>query len=95
MHRTARTYFDICQAHEINQNYKSLNPHCEPQLGKRNLYNNLSTKQQTAQTNQHIMWLLAYADGNTPLIEIAQKAQCNILNFQPTIALLQQNGLLE
>lgn len=95
MHQTAQTYYDICKAHELNQNFYSQNPHCEPQLGKRNLYNSLSTKQQTTSTNQTMMWLLAYADGKNSLLHIAQKANMCILDFEETIQLLIENQLIK
>ena len=45
---------------------------CEPQLGKRNLYPNISTKG-SGSTVREMMNFLAYCDGTKDLIEIAEK----------------------
>lgn len=66
--------FDILkcciQALEVNHGYRALMP-CEPQLGKRGLYPTLGT----AATREHVramMDLLAYADGDHDLVDIAE-----------------------
>jgi len=55
---------------EHNKKYKPL-VLCEPQLGKRGLYPTLSTKESGAKV-RNMMNLLAYADGEHDLIDIAE-----------------------
>jgi aminopeptidase-like protein len=58
------------QALEENQIFRTRNP-CEPQLGPRGLYPNLSTKETTALVSD-MMDLIAYADGKNDLLTIAE-----------------------
>lgn len=59
--------------------YYELQTYCEPQLGKRGLYPNISTLETAKETNI-MMNLLSYADGEHDLIDIA-----NILNIEATL----------
>ena len=62
-------YSKIIDVLEKNDYYK-LQTYCEPQLGKRGLYPNLSTLETAKETNI-MMNLLSYADGKHDLIDIA------------------------
>jgi aminopeptidase-like protein len=53
-----------------NNCYYELTTFCEPQLGKRGLYPNISTLETARKTNV-MMNLLSYADGKNDLIDIA------------------------
>lgn len=53
-----------------NNYYYELTTFCEPQLGKRGLYPNISTLETARETNV-MMNLLSYADGKNDLIDIA------------------------
>ncbi len=54
-----------------NNYYYELTTFCEPQLGKRGLYPNISTLETAKETNV-MMNLLSYADGKHDLIDIAE-----------------------
>ncbi|MBL4759511.1 MAG: DUF4910 domain-containing protein [Mariprofundaceae bacterium] len=58
----------IIDAYELGE-YPATRILCEPQLGKRNLYPNLSIKGESVVRQR--MDFLAYADGNTSIFEIA------------------------
>ena len=66
----------------------------EPQLGKRGLYPQVSTKgsKDSART---IMNLLTYADGRRDLIAIADKINVPVWELYPIIDSLSSHGLLE
>ncbi|BBN81092.1 aminopeptidase [Pseudoalteromonas sp. A25] len=66
---------------------------CEPQLGKRGLYPNLSTKQSN-QIVSNMMNFISYCDGSLSTLEIAQKIQVPIWDLYDIIANLKQEGLL-
>jgi len=66
---------------------------CEPQLGKRGLYPNLSTKKSFAQTRV-MMNLLAYADGTASLLDIAEITGTPIWEFYPIVEKLKNERLL-
>lgn len=76
------------QALEHNYRYKATFP-CEPQLGKRGLYNLTSNQDLDTQSN-----LLAYADGETDLIEIAEIVEADIMECVEIAERLEMHGLL-
>ena len=67
---------------------------CEPQLGKRGLYPTISTKE-TAKNTRTMMNVLAYADGDIDLIELANTIEENITTLLPLVDKLTDAGLLE
>jgi aminopeptidase-like protein len=77
------------QALEVNYRYKAT-VSCEPQLGKRGLYQLTSNQDTDTQSN-----LLAYADGEADLIEIAQLLCVDIMECAKIAQRLEQHGLLE
>tara|TARA_B100000795_G_C22804749_1_gene444106 strand:- start:1624 stop:2904 length:1281 start_codon:yes stop_codon:yes gene_type:complete len=78
---------------ESNNYYLSL-VICEPQLGKRGLYPNISTKD-THKNTLTMMNLIAYADGTIDLIDLANKIDENITFLLPIIETLINNDLLK
>ena len=68
---TYDVYQAIIELIEINDYYQ-INCLCEPQLGKRGLYPDLSTKK-SSETVRDISSFIAYADGNHDLIDISQR----------------------
>jgi len=81
------------QALEVNYRYRATN-HCEPQLGKRDLYPTLSTARSTEPVRA-MLNLLAYADGEADLLEVAENINADILKCAETAEVLEQLGLLE
>ena len=88
-----KKYLDCLDAINHNHTYKSVNC-CEPQLGKRGLYPNISTRDSAAKVRQ-MMNLLAYTDGTRDLLAIAEKLACSIFELIPLAELLHSHGLLE
>ena len=66
---------------------------CEPQLGKRDLYPTISTKQSGAQIRD-MMNLIAYCDGTHTLLEVAEKIHVPMWNLIPWVKTLTNHGLL-
>jgi len=66
---------------------------CEPQLGKRGLYPTTSTKTSGAQIRD-MMNFLAYCDGRTSSLEIADLIGVPLWELQTTIEKLKQEGIL-
>ena len=73
---------------ENNRNYQSLNPKCEPQLGKRGLYTSIG-KDELA-----LLWVMNFSDGNFNLLEIAQKSEMEFSLISKAANLLTEAGLL-
>jgi len=67
---------------------------CEPQLGKRGLYPNLSTKESGASV-ETMMDFIAYADGNNDLIDISNIIKKPVLEIVPIAQRLFEAGLLD
>jgi aminopeptidase-like protein len=63
---------NIIDTIEFNQKYINLFPKCEPQLGRRGIYNSVAGN--INDLEYAILWLLNYSDGNHDLIDIAEKS---------------------
>jgi aminopeptidase-like protein len=59
---------------ENNQIYYNTNPKCEPQLGKRGLYEAENNSQHKKLNRMAILWVLNLSDGNYTLLDIAKKS---------------------
>jgi len=66
---------------------------CEPQLGRRGLYPTISTKD-TGQQVETMMNVLAYSDGTTSLLEIAELIGVPLWNLQEIVGKLIKDGVL-
>jgi aminopeptidase-like protein len=88
------TYRDIIRTIEANRVYRTTVP-CEPQLGPRGLYPNLGDRTHQEAALYDRMALLAYADGRTDLIEIAERNASTVPRLAGHVAALTDNGLLE
>jgi aminopeptidase-like protein len=67
---------------------------CEPQLGKRGLYPTISTKSSGAQVRD-MMNFLAYCDGSSSSLEIAEKINVPLWELKETIEKLKKEGVLK
>lgn len=60
---------------EKNQTYLNLSPKCEPQLGKRGLYDAIGGNSDSKALQMAMLWVLNLADGNYSLLEIAKRSK--------------------
>lgn len=67
---------------------------CEPQLGKRGLYPTISTKSSGSQVRD-MMNFLAYCDGSSSSLEIAEKINTPLWELKETIEKLKDEGVLK
>ena len=67
---------------------------CDPQLGKRNLYPTISTKE-TGEQVRTMMSLIAYCDGTKDLVDIADIIGEKITDLFDIVDKLKDEGLLE
>lgn len=67
---------------------------CEPQLGKRGLYPTISTKSSGSQVRD-MMNFLAYCDGSSSNLEIAEKINTPLWELKETIKKLKDEGVLK
>ena len=69
-----RQLLRIIQVVEENRRYVSLNPKCEPQLGRRGLYGQLGGMKEKATLEMAMLWVLNFSDGQHDLLDIAVRA---------------------
>jgi aminopeptidase-like protein len=66
---------------------------CEPQLGKRGLYPTLSKKNSATEVRT-MMNLIAYSDGSSSLLQIAEKIRQPMWDLVPILDRLVQHNLI-
>ncbi len=74
---------------EHNYAYMNLNPKCEPQLGKRGLYESMGDRERA------ILWVLNLSDGNHDLLDIAERSKVNFILIKDAARSLLTGGLLK
>jgi len=85
---------DILEVLEHNFHYKSLSPYCEPQLGKRGLYDVTGGQIPGRDINARL-WVLNLSDGTHSLLDIAERSGLPFGLIQEAAQFLADNGLLE
>ncbi len=79
---------------EHNHRFRNLNPYCEPQLGKRDLYR--STGGESIGVDiPTMLWVLNLSDGEQTLLDIAERSNIPFASILRSAKLLEQAGLLE
>ncbi|MCP4310809.1 MAG: DUF4910 domain-containing protein [Bacteroidetes bacterium] len=69
-----QTITSILQILEKNGTYINLNPKCEPQLGRRGLYDRLGGTNDSKTLQLAILWVLNFSDGMHDLLDIAKRS---------------------
>lgn len=87
-------YFQMIEAFELNHNYVNSVMFCEPNMGKRNLYEDLSGALVMPDKLATRMRLLNYMDGKNSLIGFCNKYNVNILDLRSEIELLLSKKVL-
>jgi aminopeptidase-like protein len=85
-----KTFFVL----ENNSTPISLNPYCEPQLGKRGLYRAIAGQTEGALKEMALLWVLNLADGQHSLLDIADRAQMPFESIYSAACALSSHGLL-
>lgn len=79
---------------ENNKTYRNLNPKCEPQLGRRGLYEMIGGQQGARSREMAMLWVLNLADGSHTLLDIADRSGLEFTVVKDTAHLLVEHGLL-
>jgi len=79
----------ILQLLEQNETYQSLNPKCEPQLGKRGLYDSIGAGELA------MLWVLNQSDGRHALLDIAERSGIGFASIAKAADRLASHGLLQ
>jgi aminopeptidase-like protein len=72
--RSLATIERVVDVIEANRTYVNLNPKCEPQLGRRELYANVGGHATPKQFELAMLWVLNLSDGGNDLLAIARRA---------------------
>ena len=92
--RTLRVCTAIVDVLENNQRYRNLNPYCEPQLGRRNLYRSSRRAKVREWRSRRASGCLNLSDGEHSLLDIAERSGLAFAVVQDAAELLCQSGLL-
>jgi aminopeptidase-like protein len=91
---TLETCLEVIGVLEANRTYVSLNPKCEPQLGKRGLYGAIGGRSDTQGRQMAMLWVLNLADGGHSLLDVAERAGLAFGLVAEAAAALEGAGLL-
>ena len=80
---------------ENNRSYLNKNPKCEPQLGKRGLYQVIGGAGDGGVDTISLLWVLNLSDGNHSLLDIAEKSNLDFRIIKNSADLLLGADLLE
>lgn len=69
--------FKILETLEANRKFLNLNPMCEPQLGRRGLYNLKGGNNDTKEFQMALLWVLNLSDGTHSLLDIHARSKMN------------------
>jgi len=79
---------------ESNRTYVNLNPKCEPQLGKRGLYQAVGGQSDRRLNELAMLWVLNLADGDHSLLDIAERSGLDFGSIQRAAGALLEHELL-
>lgn len=88
-------YMDVIKILETNKTYINLNPYCEPQLGKRGLYDLKGGDNQGKDFQMALLWVLSLSDGDHNLLEVAKRSGINFDTIRMAADRLEESGLLK
>jgi aminopeptidase-like protein len=80
---------------ESNQAYVNQSPKCEPQLGRRGLYQTVGGQTQTKVNEMALLWVLNFSDGLHSLLDIAEKSGYAFESIKDAADLLAGHQLLK
>ncbi len=88
-------YLQVVDALESNRTYRNLNPHGEPQLGKRGLYSKIGGGDEGRRRQLALLWVLNLSDGDHTLLDVAERADLPFDEIRQAADALWEADLLE
>ena len=88
------TSLAIVEVLENDGRFVNLNPHCEPQLGRRGLYQSTGGAARDRQDELALFWVLNFSDGRHSLLDIAVRAGLPFRTVAGAAKRLHDAGLL-
>lgn len=87
-------YLSVINVLENNRKYLNLNPKCEPQLGKRGLYQSIGGHHDKKLRELSMLWLLNMSDGKNTLLDIAERSSLDFDLIKEAADILFEHHLL-
>lgn len=89
-------YKCLLSIHTLDNNraYLNQNPKCEPQLGKRGLYQMMGGQKDSGVNQMTLLWVLNLSDGDHTLLEIAERSTMDFDVIKNAADMLLAQGLL-
>lgn len=88
------TYLEILTVLEGNRTFVNTNPKCEPQLGKRGLYNLKGGNNDAKEFQLALLWVLNLSDGEHSLLDICRRSKMKFDIIHFAASKLEECGLL-
>lgn len=95
LEKSLAVYRDVIDVLEHNMTYRNRNPKCEPQLGRRGLYQAIGGDSEAAKKQLAMLWVLNLSDGRHSLLDIAERADYDFKTIKTITDTLLQHNLLE
>jgi aminopeptidase-like protein len=89
-----KKYLDIIFVLENDETYLNLNPYCEPQLGRRGVYNSIGGQRADNIMQFSMLWVLNFSDSKHSLLDIAIKSGIKFCDIRKAADTLLSCGLL-
>ena len=90
-----RIYLSVLSVLEGNNKYLNQNPKCEPQLGKRGLYNKTGGRSDSKTKQLAMLWVLNLSDGHHTLLDISNRSGLEFGLIKDAADALTDCGLLK
>jgi len=89
-----KTYLTVLNTLEDNLYFLNQNPKCEPQLGRRGLYQTMGGNVHRKEVELAILWVLNLSDGRHALLDIAERSKLPFPAVSAAARSLEAAGLL-
>ena len=90
-----KIYLSVLSVLEGNNRYLNQNPKCEPQLGKRGLYDKIGGRSDSKERQLALLWVLNLSDGNHTLLDISDRSGLGFGLIKDAADALSETDLLK
>ena len=90
-----KTCMNIFNVLEENKKYINQNPKCEPQLGKRGLYQHIGGHPDSKNFQLAMLWVLNLSDGHHSLVDICMRSGLKFDLISDAAEILASENLLK
>jgi aminopeptidase-like protein len=95
LHEALNVFLLIISIIERNRTFINLNPKCEPQLGRRELYSTIGGKNEKQVDQLTLLWVLNMSDGTKSLLDIAELSNSPFDSIFESAKLLYDKDLIK